>query len=150
MAREGSKTLPVRLAALQIVEGLPQRDWIAEIRALHEFVRDRIRYVKDINDVETLQAPERTLQFKQGDCDDKAMLLGSLLTSINHPSRLHAVGFHRPGFFSHVYAESRIWTTDPVTGARRQRWIALETTEPWEAGRAPPNAVNHMVVNITR
>lgn len=148
-ARAGSKRLAVRLVALQLVEQLAQRDWLAEIRELHEFVRDRIRYVKDIRGVETLQEPERTLQLKQGDCDDKATLLAALLTSIGHPTRLHAVGFGPRGAFSHVYAETRTWVTDRLNGERRQKWIALETTEPWAMGRAP-NAVSHLIIHVTR
>src|SRR4030065_223403 len=66
LTREGKKALSVRLAALQIVENLPQRDWPAEVAALHAFVRDRIRYVEDIRGVETLQQAERTLPLQQG------------------------------------------------------------------------------------
>jgi transglutaminase-like putative cysteine protease len=136
MTLEGKKTLPVRLVALQLVEDLPQKDWVAEAEALHSFVRDRIRYVQDIQGVETLQQPERTLQLKQGDCDDKGILLASLLLSINHPARFHAVGF-APGKFSHVYV-------DTLLGGR---WVALETTEPWPMGRAP-DALEHMILTV--
>ncbi len=136
LAREGKKVLPVRLAALQIVETLSQRDWPAEVQALHAFVRDRIRYVKDIRGVETLQQPERTLTLKQGDCDDKAVLLASLLQAIGHPARFHAIGF-QPGRFSHVYV-------DTLLGGK---WVALETTEPWSMGRAAVAPV-HMVLTV--
>lgn len=136
LTREGKKALSVRLAALQIVENLPQRDWPAEVAALHAFVRDRIRYVKDIRGVETLQQAERTLQLKQGDCDDKAVLLASLLQAIGHPARFHAIGF-KPGNYSHVYV-------DTLLGGK---WVALETTEPWPPGRAPDAPV-HMVLTV--
>lgn len=136
LAREGKKSLPVRLAALQLVESLPQRDWPAEVLALFEFVRDRIRYVRDIRGVETLQQPERTLTFKQGDCDDKAVLLAALLQSIGHPARFHAVAM-RPGKFSHVYV-------DTLVGGK---WVGLETTEDWPMGRVA-DAVEHMVLTI--
>lgn len=137
LAREGKKTLPVRLAAQQIVQSLPQQDWLGEVNALHEFVRDRIRYVRDIRGVETLQQPERTLQLKSGDCDDKSMLLASLLEAIGHRARFHAIGF-QPGKYSHVYTETLIG----------KRWLPLETTEPWEAGRTPPAVVSHMIVHV--
>lgn len=135
LAREASKTLPVRLAALQLVEKLPQHDRPGEIRALFEFVRDRIRYVRDIRGVETIQTPERTLQLKQGDCDDQSTLLAALLLSIGHPARFHAIGF-RPGRFSHVFTEVYLGN----------RWIPLETTENWDPGRSSKSAVEHMVL----
>lgn len=136
LAREGKKSLPVRLAALQLVESLPQRDWPAEVAALFQFVQDRIRYVRDVRGVETLQTPEQTLQLKQGDCDDKATLLAALLLSIGHPARFHAVGFRRDSF-AHVYPETRIGG----------RWVALETTQQRPLGWAPV-AVEHMILTL--
>lgn len=136
LARDGKKTVPVRLAALQITQHLKQKDRIGEIRALHAFVRDRIRYVRDILGVETLQDPIRTLQLKAGDCDDKSTLIGALLLSIGHPVRFHAVGFRR-GSYSHVYAETKIG----------DRWIPLETTEAVKAGAAP-RAASHMLIHV--
>lgn len=136
LAREGKKSLPVRLAALQLVEPLQQRDWPSEVSALFEFVRDRIRYVRDVRGVETLQDAERTLTLRQGDCDDKSVLLAAMLQSIGHPARFHAVAL-QPGRFSHVYVDSLIGG----------KWVALETTEPWPMGRAPV-AVEHMVLTV--
>lgn len=138
LARAGKKSLPVRLAAQQLTNHLPQKDWLAEVAELHRFVRDRIRYVRDVRGVETVQAPERTLQLKSGDCDDKATLLAALLESIGHPARFHAIGFRR-GHFSHVFPETRIG----------RRWLALETTEPWEVGEsAADRAAAHLVVHV--
>lgn len=136
LVRKGKTSLPVRLAALQLVRDLPQQDWLAEAKSLFEFVRDRIRYVRDIAGVETLQDAERTLQLGQGDCDDKSVLLASLLQSINHPARFHAVAF-TPGKFSHVYV-------DTLVG---RQWVGLETTKPWPMGQTAP-AVEHMVLTV--
>lgn len=136
LAREGRKALPVRLAAQQITRDLRQRDFPAEVDALHAFVRDRVRYVRDIRGVETLQTPEATLRIGSGDCDDKSTLLAALLEALGHPARLHAVGA-APGSYYHVYVETRIG----------RRWEPLETTADWEPGRAPP-AVSHMVLRV--
>lgn len=136
MVREGKKQLPIRSLALSLVKNNLQQDWGAEIRDLHAFVRDRIRYVKDIRGVETLHTPVKLLEFGQGDCDDKSILLAALLESIGHPTRFVAVGF-RPGNFSHVYVETKIGN----------KWIGLETTKPWKAGRVPPGVVTRMVQN---
>ena len=44
----------------KLVNHLGQKDWRGEGRALHNFVRDKIRYVKDIRGVETIQTPVET------------------------------------------------------------------------------------------
>ena len=134
LTRDSKKILNIRLLALKLVNGNIQKDYSSEVKAIHKFVRDEIRYVRDVRGVETIQTPVKTLEFGQGDCDDKSTLLASLLESVGHPTRFVAVGFV-PGKFSHVYVETKVGN----------RWIALETTEPWEAGRFPPGIVTRMV-----
>lgn len=136
LAREGKVDPPIRELALSIVKPNGQKDWIGEARALHEYVRDQIRYVRDINGVETLQTPEQTIRIGQGDCDDKSTLLAALLESIGHPTRFVAVGF-RPGKYSHVLLETKIGG----------KWIAAETTEPVSLGWYPPRTRARMVIH---
>jgi transglutaminase-like putative cysteine protease len=133
--RAGKQNLDVRTKAVELVNGYRQKDWIAELKSLHAFVRDKIRYTKDITDVETIQTPDVTLRVKAGDCDDKVVLLCSLLESIGHPTRMVAIGF-RPDEFVHVYLESRVGST----------WIPAETTEPVEIGWAPKNVVSRLTI----
>lgn len=124
--RDGKKSINVRQAAMRLTKSCMQKDYVCEIEQLHQFVRDSVRYVQDINGVETVQTPQKTLELMGGDCDDKSTLLAALLESIGHPSRFVAIGFE-PGIFSHVYLETLAGT----------RWIPLETTEPVEAGWSP-------------
>lgn len=124
--KDGKKTMPVREAALSITQPCQQKDYACEVRAIHAFVRDSIRYVQDIQDVETVASPEKTLEYRAGDCDDKVVLLCALLAAVGHPTRFVAVSFE-PGVYSHVYAETLIG----------DRWIPLETTEAVEAGWSP-------------
>jgi len=130
------RALPIRSLAVQITNGEYQKDWLNEIKRIHQFVRDEIRYVRDVRDVETIQTPEATLKIKAGDCDDKSTLLAALLESIGHPTRFVAVGF-QPDDFAHVLVESRI-------GAK---WIPLETTEPVPAGWYPKGVVSRLVIH---
>jgi len=134
LTKDAKKTLPIRQTALYLVNGERQKDWTEEVNRIFEFVRDRIRYVRDVRNVETLQTPEKTLEFKQGDCDDKSMLLAALLESIGHPTRFVAIGF-KPGHYAHVYVETKI-------GAN---WIGLETTEPVDMGWQPKGVVSRLV-----
>jgi transglutaminase-like putative cysteine protease len=129
---ETYKTHPrVRELALQLTRALPQKDFAAEIDTLFRFVQTRIRYVRDVHNVETIQTPVKTLEYGQGDCDDKTTLLAALLQSLGHPTRFHAMGF-RPGHVEHVLLEVK----------RGTQWIPLDATEPHRGGWAPP-ALRH-------
>lgn len=128
--------MPVRGKALQLTSkgfggprGLPQKDDAGEARRLFAFVRDQIRYVKDPEGAEMLHPPEWVLVQGAGDCDDKSILLASLLLSIGHTPRFIAVAFE-PDVFSHV------WVQDYLGGV----WVDLETTEPLAFGRTVPIA----------
>jgi len=138
LIREGRSSLPVRLLAADIVKGLPPKKWVAEASAIQTWVRDNIRYTRDINTVETLHTAEKILELGYGDCDDKTILVASMLESIGHPTRIKAVGFSG-GMLSHVYPEVRIG------GA----WVPVETTEDgWNLGKAPPGIKNTMIVGV--
>jgi len=95
-------------------------------------VRDGIYYVRDINGVETVREADRVLIDGVGDCDDKAVLLASLLESVGHPARFVALDFGR-GQFEHVIVETQI------SKPPREKWWPLETTEVVKAGWYPPN-----------
>ena len=132
------KANPVVLQkARELTSGLRQKDYYAEIRALHEFVRDQIRYVKDPVGVETIATPDQTLRIGQGDCDDKSVLVASMLESLGHDCRFVAVGFS-PGEFTHVLVQTR-------AGAG---WVNVETTEPVPLGWGPQGVRASYVVDI--
>jgi hypothetical protein len=107
---------------LELTGGLEAYDRAGEVRELHRFVRDSIRYVGDVYGMETVQTPQATLEVGAGDCDDKSALLASLLLSIGHPVRyvLARTKPQDPTSFSHVYVET------PIRG----RWVPLETIVP--------------------
>lgn len=146
LARRGSRQMPIRQLAVELtttgfggVQGLPQQDFLGEARRLFQFVRDQIRYVRDIDGVETLHPAEWVLAQGAGDCDDKAILLSALLLSIGHTPRFAAVAFE-PDQYSHV------WVQDWLDG----RWIDLEPTEVLPFGQAVPlvDAVDVMTLDV--
>jgi transglutaminase-like putative cysteine protease len=136
-AIEGKINPRVRHLALSLVNGLNQKDYAGEIRALHAFVRDHVRYVQDTLDIETVHDTDRILNAMQGDCDDKSIILAALLMSIGHPSRFVAIALS-PGEYSHVLVETLIGT----------RWVPLETTEPVEAGWYPSGVISRLVFHL--
>jgi transglutaminase-like putative cysteine protease len=140
LAREGAKDPGVIQVASQLVRELPQYDRVGEIRALHGFVRDSIRYTNDPIDLELVRTPQAILEMGVGDCDDKSVLLASLLRCIGRPSRYVAIELRGLAGFSHVFVETPLG----------RRWVPLETIRPVEAGWGPPSAAvrRRMVVHV--
>jgi len=137
LVRLWRKNPGIRQFAASIVQGLPQGDASAEVRALHVFVRDKIRYTNDIRNVETLQTPQATLEMGVGDCDDKTILLASLLESIGRTTRIVAVALGG-GPYSHVVPEVKLGT----------KWYMLETIKPVEAGWSPNGITKRMTAHV--
>lgn len=121
----GKENPVIRQAALYLVRDLRQKDYNSEIERLFNYVKNNIRYVRDIHGVELLHTPENLLKIKQGDCDDKSVLIASLLESIGHKTRFKVIG-QKQNSFSHVYVEV----------FNKGKWIALETTEDFRLGEA--------------
>jgi hypothetical protein len=135
----------IRSKALDIFmqNSVPPRAWKKEIGALHRFVRDEIRYVRDPVDVELVQTPEATLNIAQGDCDDKSTLLAALLIATGHPTRFVALGLNGGGF-SHVLVETKV----NHTGQDMRDWVPLETILPKEPGWYPEGVTSRYVLQL--
>lgn len=122
----GKKHPLVRAFAVALTQHLPQKDFQGEAAALFAFVRDGIRFVRDISGEETLHTADTVLRTRSGDCDDKSILLASLLESIEFPTRLRAVGYG--GHCTHVYV--CVW----LEGVG---WVGADATEPVPFGWEP-------------
>lgn len=128
----------IRQIATQIIFLTPEKDEFSEACALFEFVRDNIRYVKDVHGVETLATPVITLATKIGDCDDQTTLLAALLESVGYPTRFVIAAYHYPDEFEHVYMQAC------VAG----EWLAMDATEQCALGWEPPGAVTLQIENV--
>ena len=142
-ARAGQHSMPViSLARAIINKALPMNGSArapgAQMTALQHFVRDCVRYVRDPVGREMVQTPERTLQIGTGDCDDKSVLLASLLGSVGFVTRFVALGI-RSELPTHVLVETRIGT----------RWVPCETIVAGvEPGWYPANVTRRMVAYV--
>ena len=121
----------IRELALSLVRHLPEKDALAEIDALFKYVRDCIRYVGDIYDVETLHTPVELLRVQQGDCDDKSTLLASMLESIGYETAFKLTGYNGREY-EHVY----VFVRSSIAGVA----LHLDPTMPEEMGWEAPNA----------
>jgi len=124
----------VRALAQAITKTLPPANTAqgasADVTAIQHFVRDKIRYVGDVEGVETLQTAVYTLKSGSGDCDDKAILVNTLLSSIGYPTLFYYMG---------VQGSAPCHVTGGVKLGTRE--IPLETIIPGaEPGWLPPDA----------
>ncbi|HYC63299.1 MAG TPA: transglutaminase-like domain-containing protein [Reyranellaceae bacterium] len=126
IARQSAKLPLIRSLAIQITNGLPNKSYTAEVQAVQQWVRRNVRYVRDVEGVETLTLPQYTIAQRAGDCDDHSMLVAALLLAIGHRCRYVAVG-RTLETLQHVFTETLVG----------RDWVAVETTEPWPLGRVP-------------
>ena len=84
--REDSSDPKLLAFAESLVSNVAADDAAGRVRALFEFVRDRIRYVEDAPGVERIADAWRTIEKREGDCVDKSILLSSLLGCLGYIS----------------------------------------------------------------
>jgi len=132
LIKDGAKDFCVRQTAIDVLieNKVAPKNYFAEIRTLFEWVRQSIRYTRDIHRVELLHTARRMLDLRAGDCDDMTILLSAMLKSIGHPVRIVLVGFNprRPMLFTHVYLEALC----------KGNWIPLDPTTNHAMGWSPP------------
>lgn len=132
MVNEARASAVIRQTAIGLIWLEPEREPLHEVAAIFDFVRDRIRYVRDVLDVETLSTPEKTLAQRIGDCDDQATLLAALLESVGYPTRFVVAAYTLRDQFEHVYLQVEI---DGV-------WLDADPTEKEPLGYAPPDPLS--------
>lgn len=122
----------IRARTITLLRLTPEKDAPSEIRTIFEFVRDHVRYVQDVHEIETLTAPDKTLQLLAGDCDDKSVLLATMLESVGYATRFVVTGYNTPNVFEHVYVEVML-----PDGS----FVSLDSSEPYGVGWAAPNPI---------
>lgn len=128
----------IRQAAVSAIFTTPAKMELGEVDALLTFVQRRVRYVKDINGVETIATPDKTLLSRIGDCDDQSTLLAALFESVGYPTRFIVAGYVDPSQVEHVYLQVF------ADGA----WIDCDPTERHPLGWSPPDPLILYVENL--
>jgi len=130
----GSRSPKIQQSAVQILKatGVQPKDYTGEMVAIHNWVRDHIRYTRDVVGQETLYPPEYVMyQTQAGDCDDMSMLVAALLGSVGIPTRFKVIG-QTLGSYSHVYLEAKPRDTwiplDPIMANKPAGWEAPPST----------------------
>lgn len=133
----------VRATAGRLIAGLHPQDTEGQARAIFDWVRSHIRFVRDPVDHETVSSARWTLTHGFGDCDDiNAVLLPGLLGAVGIPARLVTVAVdpRDPQQFTHVYAEADLGG----------RWVPVDAARPNAVfGRAASSSYRKRVWEIT-
>lgn len=134
---QGSRSLLVRQVAESVIRQVPSKDYVGELRALHDWVDTHVRFTRDPAGTERFVTADRTLQgiFTDGlaflDCDDYSILLGSMLKSVGFPVRVNVVGTKGP-WPHHVYvsakAGNRWYGLDPAARFHPRSWSFREVS----------------------
>jgi transglutaminase-like putative cysteine protease len=120
----------VMRTAINLAIQVPARDYLSEVKAIFDYVRGAVRYLRDVHGLETIADPLTTLHRMVGDCDDKATLLAALLEVVGNPTRF-VIAQYAGDDYEHVYVEVFV----------NGEWIELDPTENGPVGWAPPGAV---------
>lgn len=102
------------------------RSPLEQAQRIHAWVQEHVLFTDEVGELFT--RPERLLETRAGDCDDHAMLVAAMLTSMGLQA---AITFYPP---RHVVAEWR-W---------RGQWLPLETTIEANFGEDPQRAATRL------
>jgi hypothetical protein len=148
--RSDCRNQAVRTIAESIVSGCEGHDFTGEIEALFRYSRDQVVYRRDPFDTERVSGALGTVKSGVGDCDDKVVLLATLLCAMGHESRFVIIS-QTGRDWDHVYLEVRTsqgWQpADPTNPngeigeepAYQKRWVFPI----WEGGDANVSRIQH-------
>lgn len=119
----------IRQAVERIVCRVPEKDWFSEIREIFQFVKDKVRYTRDVDGLEYVRTPYRIMSeiqshgYSFGDCDCMSLFLATLLKSAGYKTRyviIRTAG-NPIDAYNHIYVEAH----EP----KMNKWICLDATE---------------------
>lgn len=110
---------------------VPERDPAALARAVQLFAQQHVRFFRERP--ERFASPMRTIQWGFGDCDDKAVLIATVLRSFRIPVRLAFIRYRARKLDGTFKTISHVYPQVQLGGA----WVALESVHPWPMGKDP-------------
>lgn len=90
---------------------IPSMNYYDEAMAIGDYVKRKVRYIRDANGIEQIHSPVTMIKQiqegrAQGDCDDMALLIATLLLSIGHSPKFRTVRYksqNKRDPYNHVY-----------------------------------------------
>lgn len=131
---EGQVSPSIRNHAENIIRKVQPKDYLSELASIYYDTCKNIRYTRDPSEAEYLQHPELIHQNKNGDCDDIALyintLLKSIASSVGNQTSFTVVSFDDSNNWSHVFltvvderSGQRV-ILDPVAGHKTDEMIS--------------------------
>lgn len=108
-----------------------ERDWIGEVCAITDFIRNNVRYTLDTHGIDTYRSPDKTLELAMGDCDDMTALAGAALQAVGYPVWIKVIQMGGQDQFHHIYVMAGIPPENP------QKVIAVDASQPFPCGWEP-------------
>lgn len=93
----------IRIRGLAGAIVCPFKKNVEKITAVFNWVRDNIKYVRDIDGVETIHTPYRILRQGYGDCDDLALIAATLLKAVGYKVFYVVTSNRRDKRFNHIF-----------------------------------------------
>ena len=145
---EGIGDIVVRKVAENIIRKVKARDRLGEIKAIHDWVKNHVRYTADPYGIELIKSPRRLLMdYAEArklrptepatvlcDCDESSLLAASLLGSVGHDVRIvlmdaNPLSREISHAIAQVYASPRGWLFLETTKQRELGWSPSHTRE---------------------
>lgn len=113
---------------------IDERDYWGEVKALFNWTRANVRYIRDIATIDTFALAWRTIEAHAGDCDDYQILLAALFMSIGYSVRMKTIQTTDSDDWNHIYLQVGLPPGKPTTW----RTIDASVAQPagWEAPRS--------------
>lgn len=114
---------------------IDEKDYWGEVRAVFNWVRANVRYVRDIHRIDLFQQARRTIQTRSGDCDDYNILIAALLMTIGYPVRSKTIQTKDSEDWNHIYLQVGLPPGNPRV------WKTLDASVPRPAGWEAPSSI---------
>ena len=129
LIRDSRNNTRVRQTVENILETeVAEKKWVEEIRAVYNFVKRKMHYMRDPDGYEYIKTPDKMIREIQqkgvtsGDCDDHTTLLGSLLINAGYAIRIVIIvsKYNPSNNYNHIY----LYANKPFT----DEWLSLDAT----------------------
>jgi predicted transglutaminase-like cysteine proteinase len=111
-----------------------EKDYLAEVKAVFNWMRANVRYVRDIHSIDTFATAARTIEARAGDCDDYTITMGALLMALGFPVRTKTIRTTDSSDWNHIYLQVGLPPGKPT------KWMSLDASVPRPAGWEAPAA----------
>lgn len=127
LARTRSIHPLIRRLAMNIIEDarIPSHNYLDECKAIGEYAKNHIRYIKDPQGTEQLTDPLTMVDMLKenramGDCDDISLFIATLLLAVGHQPYFVILRYYKTtGPFNHIY----VCVYDKNLGQKEQRFV---------------------------